>query len=383
MKNIIKKTILFFIIFLSLLISLYFCEIYLKNNQFHYRPAFLDFTSMDNNNSYVVDPELVYKANNNGYRTPIEMPTDKTQKNVAFIGDSATYGYGAEVETTYPITFGKIYNTSHPLQLKPLIIYNFGIDGFSLDQEYLLTKRDILIQFKPKILVWNINVNDMWDTNFMCLVTKKDNQWIKIPAYKNISYWYGWFKIHLPKPITNSKLFNFTWYQFADRVTHGSGDDRYTIGCSTTQWNQVTWDNILEKLDYFIGDLNNELKKTDSQLIVTLIPYQKYFDNRSDLYNLDPAYLLLKNNLQKQDINFIDYNEIILNQLDPQFYQQNRVTNQPITTSSSPESNLSQQYFLDGNFDSAPDNWRHPNQKMYDLMAQTLFEYIDKLKLTL
>lgn len=382
MKKNIHKIILLILILLFIAAALSLCEIYLNRINFQKKPIFLDFTNIGLYKNYRLDTNLVYTVNKEQYRNIIKT-NDSNKTEISFIGDSVTWSYGASDSATYPISFEKLINQKSPSS-KTVQVNNFGIPGYGLDQEYLLAKNYIIPEFKPKILVWNINFNDLWDSNFTCLFTKKNDQWLKISAKQNTSYWYGWYKIHFPKFITNSKLSNLLWYQFINKIVGSSGDGRYTFGCTPhqTDWSPELQNEIIQKLNYFIDDLNNELKKSNSQLIITLVPYQKYFSNQYRLSSLDLAYSLLKDNLQKQNLNFIDFNELILEQIDPKFYQNYRISDFPIDPANNSQANLSQLYFLSGNVDLAPDNWRHPNQKTYDLMATILNNYVRK-KITL
>lgn len=384
MNKFILKTILFMLIILLIPSTIYICELYLNHSNFQKKPIFLDFTDIGLYKNYRLDSDLVYIVDSNKYRNNINK-YNPNKINISFIGDSVTWSYGASDSASYPITFEKLFNQESILT-KAIQVNNFGVPGFGLDQEYILAKDKIIPEFTPNILIWNINFNDLWDSNFTCLFTQKNNQWLKITGTNNTSYWYGYFKTHFPKFITNSKLSNLIWSQSINNIVGSSGDGRYTFGCTSPQkeWTPELQNNIIKKLNYFIGDLNVELKKSHSELIITLVPYQKYFSNQYSFDSLDLAYKLIKDNLQKQDIYFIDYNEVILKQLDSDFYQKFRNPNEAYKTPvSSPSSNLSQQYFLDSNIDLAQDNWRHPNQKMYNLMAKNLTEYLKKLRLTL
>jgi lysophospholipase L1-like esterase len=283
------------------------------------------------------------------------------------VGDSVTWSYGANNDTTYPLTFEKIYNQKH--NKNQISVYNYGVPGYGIDQEYFLIQNKILKELKPDLIVWNININDIRDNNYMCLYRSQNNQWQKISATHNIGYWYGWLGANLPTSVTNSKLFNYTWQIFFRLITSTTNESLYTFGCSTVLRNPDTNKLIAKRLSYFVLQLQKQLEDTSSQLIITLVPYQNYFDHQFSPKDLDPDYFLIKNTLNDSGINFIDFNETILEKF-------RNKTN-------SPQLNFAQEYFLDDSIDRNPNGIRHPNQKMYDLMAKTLVDYLKQNQLTL
>lgn len=331
--------------------------------------SFYDFATNGKSETYTTDKNLIYSFKSNQlYRNFTTLPvTGNNQKTVAFVGDSVTWSYGANDSTTYPLTFEKTYNQKH----KPNVIsvYNYGVPGYGIDQEYILIQDKIQKELKPNLIVWNINVNDIRDNNYMCLYRYQNNQWQKISATHNIGYWYGWLGTNLPSFITDSNLFNYIWQKLFRLITSTTNESLYTFGCSTILRSPDTKKLIVSRLLFFISELEKQLESDNSHLIVTLVPYQKYFDHQVSRKDLDSDYFLIKDTLDTASINFFDFNETILNKLQ--------------TESNFPQQNFSHEYFLDSSIDRNPDGIRHPNQKMYDLMAQTLFEYLQQSKLTL
>lgn len=165
------------------------------------------------------------------------------------------------------------------------------------------------------------------------------------------------------------------------------GEDRYTFNCSNTDpLNEKTMNDTLKRLTYFINNLKNELEKNNGKLLITLIPYQQYFDKQSKMSNLSQDYLLLRETIENSNVDYIDFNENLLKKLDPYLYFKYRFHTEKIPNNISEsftQNNIAATHFLESPPDISPFGWRHPNQKMYDLMSQTLFEYVDKLKFTL
>jgi lysophospholipase L1-like esterase len=300
-------------------------------------------------------------VNNYKYRDPL-IRKNPTKTNIAFVGDSVTWGFGTTNEkTTYPNTFEDIYNHSSS---KQILVNNFGTPGYNFDQEYLLIKEKILPEYQPDVIVWNLNVNDIWESNYSCLFTFKDNQWTQISARKNIHYWYGIIKTYFPKIIVDSRLFDFLWQQVNKKLTNYYGGGNYTFGCSTANFTLSVKQQIINKLDFFITDLNNEFQKRNIKLIVTIVPYQELLDSDLSYSQINPDYFALENYLSANNsVNFLDFNQSV-----------------PKTKNNI---NPADEYFLDGSNDTAQKGWRHPNQKMYDLMAKALVEYLKQNQLTL
>lgn len=187
MKNIIKKLILFLIILLSLVTTLYLCESYLHLKNYKNKVGFLDFFINNQNDFYSINKELIFSFKNDELYRGFEFYNPSIKNIVAMFGDSATWGWGASNDKTYPLTFQKLYNQSHSKEIVTTL--NFGVPGYGIDQEYILAKNKIS-QYKPSLVVWNINVNDVWDNNYQCLFKQAGNSWEQISDTNNISYWY-------------------------------------------------------------------------------------------------------------------------------------------------------------------------------------------------
>ncbi|HBP51365.1 MAG: hypothetical protein US68_C0012G0039 [Candidatus Shapirobacteria bacterium GW2011_GWE1_38_10] len=358
MSNTIKKISLFLISVFSIILSLYLCEIYLKYIDIQTNNVYSDFMVFEANNIYKIDSHLIYTVSNDkNYRNPTK-PKDPTKTNIAFVGDSVTWSFGSKDDnTSYPKSFENISNKSVG---NKIIVNNFGIPGYNFDQEYLLIKEKILPEYQPDFVIWNLNVNDVIGSNYSCLFTLKDNQWIRISARRNLYYWYGALKTFRSPLFTTSKLVSYFWYQINSFISPLIVKHNQTFGCSSLDFNQPVQEQIISKLDYFIKDLNTEFKKNDIKLIITLVPYQQSLDNQGTVDQIAPEYFILKKYLNfNNSINFIDYNELL-----------------PKT-----KLNPANEYFLDSSEDIGERGWRHPNQKTYDLMAIILKNYVQKNKL--
>lgn len=339
-------------------------------NIIKYQPkySFYEFATNGKSPWYTFDKNSIYRFKEDKYYRNYK-PISSDTLTLAMVGDSVTWSFGTSDNETYPISFQTIYNHEHPRDT--ISVYNYGVPGYGIDQEYNLIQNKILKELNPNIIVWNINTNDLRDSNYMCLYQLKNDQWEQIPATHNIGYWYSWFGSNLPQSVTDSNLYNIFWQRLFRFITLTKNESMYTFGCSKSflRQNSNTSQLIASRLLYLIQTLQTQLKNNHTTLIITLVPYQKYFDSRFSQTQLDPDYFLIKDTLQGININFLDFNDYIFKKF--------------LFDSKLPTVNFSQEYFLDSAHDRNPDNLRHPNQKMYDLMSQSLLEYIDKTQLTL
>jgi hypothetical protein len=371
-----KKLFLFITFCFTICLSLILCELLLNHIKYKKIYGFYDFAIDNKSDEYHIDKNLIYSFRDDKFFKNYKTPT-AAQKTIAMIGDSVTYSYGADNDnSTYPLTFEKLYNQKHPENT--VSVYNYGVPGYGIDQEYILIKNKVLKELNPSVIVWNINENDINDNNFMCLYKLKNNKWEIIPATQNIGYWYGWFNTHLPSSIADSKLLNYSWSIISQILTGNRTNPLYTFGCSSSSISSIN-NLTVNRLIYFINDLQNILKQSNSHLIVSLVPFQQYFDDNLCLSRIDNDFFFINETLKKSLDNFIDFNETIVNKLDPIFFENHRQISSNCqnskTTTFTTETNLSNLYFLPGSIDRNPNGYRHPNQKMYDLMASELLNY--------
>lgn len=91
--------------------------------------------------------------NSDGFRDDkFELKRTPGKKRIAVVGDSFMWGYGVQQGETVPAILEKV--------LKKAEIFNFGINGYSTDQEYLLIK-NFVIKFKPDIIILSTAFNDL------------------------------------------------------------------------------------------------------------------------------------------------------------------------------------------------------------------------------
>ena len=97
---------------------------------------------------------ILYRINRFGFRD-IEHRFLKTDRRVAIVGDSVTFGWDLPLEDTYP------YQTREKLRSegRKVEIMAMGITGYNLMQEYHLIKERTL-RFAPDLIVLQICLND-------------------------------------------------------------------------------------------------------------------------------------------------------------------------------------------------------------------------------
>lgn len=157
--------------------------------------------------------------NDKGYRGK-EFPYEKTgKKRVLAFGDSATFGYYLDEESTYPHYLQKTLGDGYE-------VLNMGVPSYGLDQSYLLYKREGP-KYKPDSVVFGVTSNDIYDITcsmrfgfykpFFRLVDGK-LKLFNTPVPKKIPIEDVFFKGQPLKArlFKHSNVFRFLFYRFAD-----------------------------------------------------------------------------------------------------------------------------------------------------------------------
>ena len=155
---------------------------------------------------FAIHPQRIYAMNKNignsekyyyplwasdkyGFRyNPSHKNDISYKKSIIMVGDSFTFGFKLEdINDAYPARVEKQLRSAG----ENVIVYNAGIPGYGLDQEFLYI-RDELINHRPDMLVWNINVNDLFDSNETCLFKEKARQFLSgflyLGSFRQCSY---------------------------------------------------------------------------------------------------------------------------------------------------------------------------------------------------
>ncbi|GAX60660.1 hypothetical protein SCALIN_C13_0175 [Candidatus Scalindua japonica] len=102
------------------------------------------------------DYDVSYSINSLGFRTGSKKRKEQTGLTYAFVGDSFTFSFGVnDSETFIQLLNSRDVNDNFYL--------NYGIPGYSTDQEYLLIKKRIL-KFSPDVVLLVVYLgNDLFD----------------------------------------------------------------------------------------------------------------------------------------------------------------------------------------------------------------------------
>ena len=102
------------------------------------------------------DFDVSYSTNSHGFRNDFNTKQGRAGLGYAFVGDSFTFSFGVNDNET----FIQLLN----LQEKHGNVYfNFGVPGYSTDQEYLLIRRTVL-HFSPDVILLVVYLgNDLFD----------------------------------------------------------------------------------------------------------------------------------------------------------------------------------------------------------------------------
>ncbi len=115
------------------------------------------------------DFDTSYQINNLGFREEPEHLSHRKDdlKHYAIVGDSFTFGTGVNNADTFTQHLNTLGNDT-------LLFTNYGIPGYSTDQEYLLFKRDIRPLLPDHLIVIVYLANDLFD-NELAYPLQADN----------------------------------------------------------------------------------------------------------------------------------------------------------------------------------------------------------------
>lgn len=368
----------------SLLISLALAEIVLKH--FNIRPvrkSSWDFITNDPSSLkfFSLDPDRIYRINPNttvegpsdyvtdsfGFRTnPSHLGKSPSPKRIIMVGDSTTFGHGVEENKTFPFIVEQQLNN----QYKDVWVDNAGTPGYGLDQEYLYITNELLPKYKPKYLIWNVNLNDMYDSNNECLFRKTSNGYNQISGRFNTLYIKGRYLLPFYKTLPT----NLQTSRVAELLLN-SIPEPFTVGC--TKSNIVEEKEFVNKASFLFSHANSLAKAYNTVLFINIVLIQFSFDwNSNEFNNLaeQRGWSLYERNLfikaaQNANVRIFDSNALVYD------YDSTSFSNILGVSSNSAQSNL----FMD-----EPDvaiGWRHLNIEGNLLMGESFATELAKLDL--
>lgn len=374
MKNSVQKTFLFIG---SILLTLLFLETFLpkvKNDS-----AFLSKAWISNgkNSLYVLDDERIYRANelktcchdSDGYKKNIDKLA-QPKITITTIGDSFTYGITPTTDNqTYPFYLQKVLRSKG----FSANVNNAGVSGYGTDQEYLFAQ-SILKKDPPDILIWNLYVNDEYDSNIACLFKKSGSEYQQISAKHNLLYFYD----KLPEIMTNLNIVKIIHKSLSSYLKVNYWDSRYTFGCSKPNHDNSNFDLFSDKIAWQIAALNKKLKNSKTKIVYVYMPIQLYFDTRVNNTKFDEAtgYYRQINTLKKHTA-FLDLNQEWANIYNSNLFHTRNDQNQSSQLSEvSP--NIFNAYFMSEEDLSSPIGLKHPSPTGNLEIAKVVADYLSK-----
>jgi len=121
----------------------------------------LGFDFIPNTEGYLSGKKV--KINSQGLRD-IDYPINKPKNTyrIAVIGDSITFGYGVDVNESYPEILEEILNSKSKINIEVL---NFGVPGYTGIQEFYILENKVL-KYDPDLIIIGHYLNDpdeIWD----------------------------------------------------------------------------------------------------------------------------------------------------------------------------------------------------------------------------
>lgn len=317
-----KTKILSIVISFTTIISFVLCEVVLRELQYSRIDNFWVkiFHTIDNQKTelyFEFSDTRIYSANPNihfnetdwtdqfGFSySPYHPLKTETTSSIVAIGDSFTHGYGVPAQDAYPSRMEKILNEND----KNVLVYNAGVMGYGADQEFEYMK-ELIPQHRPNVILWNVHMNDIGDSNDFCLYKQTPFGFVRVPVWFNNLYIRAKLNRYVPHFVQNLRLYSL----FYNLLIVIPGNERYTFGCSriSKMPYDVYLDDYIQKMNFFISYLSKYFP--DTKLIIVLVPFRSYFENlpqgmESKYLAVYPRFVKYLSNLQ---IPFVDTNQLL------------------------------------------------------------------------
>ncbi len=252
-------------------------------------------------------------------------------------------------------------------QKSDAVVYNYGMSGNSFDQEYRMVKDKILPQ-KPKLVIWQVYVNDIWENVMYPLYTISDtDELIALSATDNWAYRRQQFYNALPfrDTLRRSVVFRSILKLY-----------EYDIYANTEHMNweqQFAWSAKKMKLE--IADMRRISRETKIPILYVIIPPQSRYLGKEHLPEVH--HFMWGENEQAYDMLltlFSDEPNVI--RLDMLGYSQGSADNVLGASTSSAEIGL-EYYLADEDMNLLGD--KHLNQRGFDIVAKEIVDHIHSL----
>lgn len=229
----------------------------------------------DKNLIYRPQPDIPEFTDHLSFRQNIRQSFNRdyaTTEQIIALGDSFTYGGGVESADSYPARLEKIINANQSRKIKT-VVHNAGVPGYSFDQEFVFFKQVILPQARVDKLIWNININDIYDSNYACLFKPANGDFTQVKGSNNLLYWRGIFLRSMPTALHNSRLLSFIFAKLPVR---------HTIGCTLPEIDVADEENLYRKLTFLLQEMKLLSQNYHFTLYAIIVPFQDYFTKTSN-----------------------------------------------------------------------------------------------------
>lgn len=374
------------LIFFSLVLSLIFIEILLgflkyKNIAHDWQ---LEMTSKDV--GHVANTERIYAINKSlyqdgGFRFNPDHHnfadfSNPLIKKIVVLGDSATFGVGVSMDQTFPFFLERQLRKDG---WKDFLVHNAGVSGYGVDQEFVYLESEILPEVRPEVVVWAINVNDVFDSNGACLFKKDGDTFKQVSGSKNFLYMQAIANRKLPRFFLDSKIYNLLISTVSKKFTGSLHDNRFTPGCTMMNMEdeKMVDEHIYQKIKYLLSKADELSNKYNTKIILSLIPFQSYFDKKNMNDSFGYYYKKIVDVLSSSNFSFVDMNEELLKRIDDEDFLKYRTKKTTYFKNNGKEWN---KILFMGDSDLTIEGWKHPNSVAYKLMADVLAEKINESK---
>ena len=198
---------------------------------------------------------------------------DTTQKQnvIISVGDSFTFGHNVKPDDAYPAQLERLLRKSG----LNVLVHNAGVLGYGADQEYSYIIDELIPGFHPDLIVWNVNINDIYDSNASCLYKESENGFLKLPGRFNSLYIQGYVFRHIPKKIYDTRLFDVILH-ILTLITH---QQIFTVGCTQPAGNPdtVLFDAFSQKFRFFAYEMKRQYP--NQKILFTLTPFKSNLTN--------------------------------------------------------------------------------------------------------
>ena len=307
----------------SVLISLFFIELYLQHTQYQKKPLLVDVTRPFLLRTYPHDSQLIYNQkyfpNNHlpaeidpkeklHFRPDFRRNDDVTSETytILMIGDSFTFGHNVSDPDTYPSKVEELLNTWG----YNVNVYNAGVSGYGTDQQYLYIQR-ILKFTQPNLVVINLHENDIYDSNDNCLFQIKESGTLtQVTGVTSNMFLESVISKYTPTLVRNTDVFNL--------LLSGINKNNFRVNYSCTK-PEVNTQLMLKKMKTLITQLEKELQP-NSDLLLVLVPTETYIDLNypNDLFRVSDRRHMTS---ELYPLQIIDAGATIAQSLDPSIFR--------------------------------------------------------------